>query len=279
VSTKLPAAIVIGAPKTGTTTLCAALARAPGIWMYPRKETHFFNHHYEDRGPDWYAGLFADAPEGALVMEGTPDYAMSNHVALALERMRRHLPEARLVYMLRHPIDRLESHYVQMVANMRRVVPIEEAIARWPEIVETSDYARILAQVHAAYPPERVHVLFLEDYRSDARACHARLLRFLGVASDARALDAMEAQEALHRREDQAMDRALLARLRRLRSYDRLNARIPAPVIRIGKRLLRRPLQVESRLPEGLRPALEERLLPGWTALRRDYAPARVSAP
>jgi hypothetical protein len=248
VSAKLPGAIVIGAPKTGTTTLCAALARAPGIWMYPRKETHFFNLRY-DRGLDWYAGLFAEAPDGALAMEGTPDYAMSNHVAAALERMRRHVPEARLVYMLRHPIERLESHYVQMVANTRRVVPIADALARWPEIVETSDYARILAQVHRSYPPERVHVLFLEDYRRDARACHGRLLRFLGRPSDAATLDAMEAQEALHRRENQAMDGAVLARLRRLRAYDRLNAKVPAAAIRMGKRLL-----------------------PGWIALRRERA-------
>ena len=275
---RLPGAMVIGAPKAGTTTLCAALSRVPRLWMYPRKETHFFNHHYEARGMDWYADLFAPAPDDHLIMEGTPDYAMSNHVAASMRRMRRHMPDARLIYMTRDPVARIESHYVQMVANVRHALPIGEALAKWPEIVETSDYAAILRVIHDHFPPEQVHVLSLEDYRADRRFHHAGLLRFLGLPPDPATLDAMAHQRPLHRRRDQAMDGALLARLRRLRSYDRLNAMVPKPIVRMGKRVLRRRIEVDSTLPGDLRASLAARLDPPWTALRAAYAPAGASS-
>ncbi|UWQ21553.1 sulfotransferase domain-containing protein [Jannaschia sp. W003] len=265
---RLPDAIVVGAPKTGTTTLCAALARVDGIWMYPRKETHFFNDHYARRGIDWYRDLFRDAPEDALVMEGTPDYAMAPGIDETFARMARHVPRARLVYMLREPVARVESHLVQMMANHRRAMPLAEALARWPEVVDTSDYPAVLAAIHRHYPAGQVHVLTLEDYRADPRACHARVLRFLGRTGDlSPALDAMEGQAVLHTRAGQGIDRPLLAWLRRLPNYDRLNALMPGPVIRLGKRALRRPLRVEGSLPDAARARLDARLRPGWERL------------
>jgi hypothetical protein len=269
-SQRLPDAVVVGAPKTGTTTLCAALSRVDGLWMYPRKETHFFNEHYETRGIGWYCGLFRDAPEEAMIMEGTPDYAMAPNVDRTFERMARHIPEARLIYLVREPVARVESHLVQMMSNHRCQLSLTDALARWPEVVETSDYAAILAAIYRHFPSDRVLVLTLEAYKANRRTCHERVLRFLGRTGDLAApLDAMDAQEVLHRREGQGIDGALLARLRRLPNYDRLNALVPPPMIRAGKLLLRRPLRVGGTLGEADRIAIEARLGPGWKRLQR----------
>ena len=108
----LPHAIVIGTPKSGTTTLCGALMRHPDIYMYPKKETHFFNDLFTKRDMAWYKSLFAPAPEGALLMEGTPDYAMSHCVERTSKRIAEHIPDAKLIMMVRDPVDRIESHYV-----------------------------------------------------------------------------------------------------------------------------------------------------------------------
>ena len=264
----LPGAMVIGAPKTGTTTLCAALGRVDGIWMYPRKETHFFNDHYQSRGMDWYRGLFRDAPDDALVMEGTPDYAMAHEIDAVMARIARHIPDARLIYMTRDPVDRVESHLVQMMANHRRILSLRAALAEWPEIVETSDYEAVLARIHRHFAPDRVLVLSLEDYAADRRAVHDRVLAFLGYRGDrAAALAAMDAQGILHKRDQQGMDGAILARLRRSRHFDRLHARVPAWIVALAKARLRHPLRVDEALPDDLRHALDARLRPGWERL------------
>lgn len=268
---RLPDAIVVGAPKCGTTTLCGALALHPGVFMYPRKEIHFFNHHY-GRGLGWYGSLFRAAPPGAVVMEGTPDYAMAGHAAEALPRIAGDLPGVRLVYMARDPIARIESHYVQMVANGRRALPLGEALDRWPEVVDTSRYATILGEMAVHVGRERIWVTTLEDYAADPMAVHAGVLRFLGLPADAEALAAMAAQPAAHRRADQGRDGRLLAALRRSRWYDGANRLVPRPLVRLGKRVLRGPVEVEAHWPRGLRERLSAELAGEWAAIRAEAA-------
>ena len=286
---RLPQAIVMGAPKAGTTTLCAALQRHPGIYMYPKKETHFFNDHYDSRGIDWYADHFRDAPQDALVMEGTPDYGMSDCVDRTIQRMTKHIPDVKLIYMVREPVERVESHYVQMLSNARTIVPIDEALRRWPEIVGTSDYSAMMDVVLRHVPADNIHVVFLDDYIADKDLCHARILRFLGVSDGPEALTAMAAQKKLHTRENQGMDGAFLAFARRSRFYDRINMALPNPVIQLGKRLLRRKLDVPSRLPEDKRRKLHAEFAPKWHSFQAkyrsnaqmaqsDYSPASASA-
>lgn len=275
----LPHAMVIGTPKSGTTTLCGALMRHPGIYMYPKKETHFFNDLFKARDLAWYEGLFAPAPEGALLMEGTPDYAMSHCVAKTASRIATYIPDAKLILMVRDPIERIESHYVQMLSNAREIVPIDAALEKWPEIVGTSDYGATLETLRAYFPAENILVLFLDDYKADKRRAHAQVLEFLGLdGSDEAALDAMDAQQALHKRENQGMDGALLARLRRWKHYDRLNMLMPRGVIAMGKKLLRKPIKVPSSLPEEARQRLAQEFDPKWRRFQRDYRPAPSAA-
>ena len=269
---RLPQALVIGAPKAGTTTLCATLMRHPGIWMYPRKETHFFNDHYDTRGLEWYRGLFADAPPGALVMEGTPDYAMSHCVDKTMARIAAHIPQARLIFMVRDPVDRIESHYVQRVSNHRTLVPLQKALKRWPEIIGSSDYPALMATVHRYFPPEQVLVLFLDDYIADRTAVHQRVLAFLDLPDVGQdVLDAMAAQPALHRRKDQGMDRPLLARLRQSRHFDRINMALPRFVVRGGTRLLRRKIDVASTLAPQDRARLTTQFAASWAKFQNDF--------
>lgn len=270
--TRLPQALVIGAPKAGTTTLCAALMRHPDIWMYPRKETHFFNEYYETRGIAWYSSLFNDAPSDALLMEGTPDYAMSNYVESTLPRIATHIPDARMIFIARDPVDRIESHYVQMVANWRTEISLEEALRRWPEIVESSDYPRILDVIHQHFPPEQVLVLFFDDYVANRTATYKRVLHFLGLPSPSPALLAqMTRQNALNRRKDQAMDGELLARLRQSRYFDRLNMMMPSTVIQLGKRFLRHKINVVSTLSLPDRRRFTDLFAQDWEIFQNAY--------
>ncbi|MCV6585599.1 MAG: sulfotransferase [Marinibacterium sp.] len=267
---RLPDCIVIGAPKCGTTTLCNALMRHPQIYMYPKKEIHYFNHHF-DRGFDWYKGFFSDAKPGDIIMEGTPDYAMSNHVEQSMARMIALLPQVKVIFMVRDPIARIQSHFVQMISNTGRVMSPSAALERHPEIVETSDYMRIMQVLRHHLPQERILVLFLDDYAADKSATHRRVLQFLGADAGAGPVAAMDAQERSHTREGQGIDGRLLGWMRRQDWYDRVNMRLPRGFVTAGKRVLRRKIEVDEQLDPDLRAALTARLDPRWQAFQARY--------
>ncbi len=124
----LPDFLVIGAPKAGTTALHAALASHPGLYMSPVKEPKFFlgdgpppsrgggpgdvqtyREHVWRR--DDYEALFADAPPGSLCGESTPFYLYDR---AAQRRIRALIPHARLIVILRDPVERAHSNWTHL---------------------------------------------------------------------------------------------------------------------------------------------------------------------
>ena len=123
-----PDVLIIGAPKAGTTALHAALARHPQIYASPVKEPKYYMcadappPAYAGRvmrtasrsgsgGGEDYAALFADAPEDALRLESTPFYL---YLPDARRRIAEELPEARLIVVVRDPIDRAYSNWMHL---------------------------------------------------------------------------------------------------------------------------------------------------------------------
>ena len=114
-------------------------------------------------------------------------------------------------------------------------------------------------------------MLILDEYKADKDAVHAEVLEFLEVDASEEAIAEVGAQEALHKREDQGMDGALLARLRRWKHYDRLNMLMPRRVIAMGKRLLRKPIDVPSSLPPDTREQLEAEFAGKWKRFQKEF--------
>src|SRR5580704_13557650 len=103
-----PDFIVIGAMKSATTTLHEQLARQPGIFMSRPKEPNFFSDdEVYERGLPWYLSIFQGAGESALCGESSTHYTKLPAHPRTVERMARALPRVRVVYVMRHPIDRL----------------------------------------------------------------------------------------------------------------------------------------------------------------------------
>ena len=96
-----PNFIGLGAQKAGTSWLAACLAAHPQIYM-PRKETQFFTHKW-DKGLEWYESLFAKCPPGQICGEFSTSYLCSED---ALVRIKRVAPDAKLIAVLRHPVER-----------------------------------------------------------------------------------------------------------------------------------------------------------------------------
>jgi hypothetical protein len=107
--------LIIGAPKTGTTSLHAYVAQHPDVSMSDPKELRYFWRDDWRERVDWYASHF-DA-DRRVRGETTPAYAMwpcRDHVP---ERASELIPDARLIYVVRDPIERLASHWRQRVAD------------------------------------------------------------------------------------------------------------------------------------------------------------------
>ena len=124
----LPDFVIIGGKKCGTTFLYHLLTQHPLVERAAGKEVHFFNRSF-DEGIDWYRRCFPPPrwTDGrrSISGEATPEYLTH---PLAPERMAEVIPQARLIALLRNPVDRAYSDY-QQVARKRRDAPtLEEAI-------------------------------------------------------------------------------------------------------------------------------------------------------
>lgn len=198
----LPDFLIIGAQKAGTTALYAFLRRHPGITGPRWKEVSYFDRHY-GRGPAWYRGNFPPGKDRGLVGEASPSYLFH---PLAAERAEALLPGARLIALLRDPVERAYSHYQHEVAFGREPLSFEEALDREePRMVGELErmlsdpgyfshawwnftylarglYAEQLERWHTAFGRERLLVLANEDLSAEPAATYERVLDFLGAA-------------------------------------------------------------------------------------------------
>lgn len=123
----LPDFLVIGAQKSGTSTMFRYLTLHPQIYGSVKKEVHFFDRNY-GKGVNWYRSHFPmrkKLKNGCITGEASPCYLMFPHAA---ERISQLLPEVKLIILLRNPVDRAVSHYFHEVRGGRENLPIDEAL-------------------------------------------------------------------------------------------------------------------------------------------------------
>jgi hypothetical protein len=176
-----PDFVIIGAMKSATSTLHEQLAANAGFFMSRPKEPSFFS---DDaiwaRGLGWYASLFAAAPAGALKGESSTHYTKLPTHPLTLERLAASVRTRRFVYVMRHPVERLVSHYVHEWSRGVYREPIDEAVDLRPELVSYGCYARQLAPWIERFGSAAILPVFLERMTAAPDAELARIARFLG---------------------------------------------------------------------------------------------------
>ena len=128
----LPSGVIIGAQRSGTTSLFNYLIQHPDLLPPLGKELHYFDFHYH-RGVRWYRGRFpytSQLRRGSLTIEASPYYLIH---PLVPGRVAALLPEVKLIAVLRNPVDRALSHYQHEVRDRRESLSFEEAVDREPE--------------------------------------------------------------------------------------------------------------------------------------------------
>ncbi|WES66186.1 sulfotransferase domain-containing protein [Microbacter sp. GSS18] len=196
--------VVIGAAKSGTTSLYAAISQHPGLFIPSEKEVPFFNDpRWYRRGFDAYMRTyFSDVPDGQAIGTVTPQYMLDTSdgaVRQTALRMSRQLPGARLVVILRNPVDRAYSHYKMRVQrgyeqrSFDDVVdqaiaagdgPREGAAADEHRYVFGSEYGRIIGEFLRHYPREALLILTTKQLRDDPVAVSQSVFAHIGVDDD-----------------------------------------------------------------------------------------------
>lgn len=179
---RLPNLAIIGSMKSGTTSLHYYLNQHPQVFMSRKKELNFFVSEFNwSRGTNWYASNFQTRAK--VVGESSPSYTNYPYFDGVPERMHAVVPEMRLIYLIRHPIDRITSEYIHRCATGEECRDINEAVREFEDnrYVTRSMYYFQLAQYLEWYPKSRVLVVTQEQLLADRRATLRTIFRFLEI--------------------------------------------------------------------------------------------------
>jgi hypothetical protein len=262
----LPNLVVIGGLKCGTTSLHHYLNLHPEIAMSRPKELNFFVEELNwPLGPAWYASHFdAEAPVRG---ESSPHYTNRPRFEGVARRLAETAPDARLIYMVRDPVDRMLSHYLHNIGGGYDDRPLEEALAE-PDTayVDRGRYFFQLEPYLDHFDRDRIELVTREELKTDRAATMRRVFAFLAV-DEAFTSDEFEREwetgTAKSSGRFRAMDRAV--RLPGLRAIDRHFDRLPERMRWAVERVVHDPdagAAPKPHLPPELRAKLVERYRP-----------------
>ncbi len=274
----LPNFFVIGAAKCGTTSLALYLGLHPEIHISAINEPRFFAE------PDplrpfpgrrvgdlsEYESLFASS--APLRGEICGSYSQHPWRAGVPDRIRKLVPDARFVYVVGDPIRRIESHYMQTVAEEGEVRSINAALGDIEDpqnpAVCPGRYAYQVEQYLAKFPEDRMLVLDRDDLEGHRKETLSSIFSFLGVAADHHdpEFGQMRNRSSDHRR----LSSGLYGRLRQS-GLRRAVGALPPTVRRSLLTPVRRALTDEVPRPlldEGIRARLEDHFRPEVERLR-----------
>jgi hypothetical protein len=180
----LPNLFLVGSMKCGTTSLHSYLGAHPQIFMTGdewKEPAYFVERLNWSKGEEWYRGLFADAGDAVYRGESSTDYTKFPHYEGVAERIARFAPDARILYLLRDPVERSISHYwweVQWSAEGRDMLT---AVRSRAIIRDVSYYALQLRQFIPHFGSERILVLSTEELSRAPEETLTRIYRWLGV--------------------------------------------------------------------------------------------------
>lgn len=266
-----PTFLVIGTMKGGTRSLNHYLAHHPRIFV-TRGEVNFFTYRW-DRGLGWYEGLFAEGRGAEALGEVSPSY--TNYPGPVPERIAGTVPDVRMVYCMRNPVERTRAHYLHLVAGGIEQRSFERAISETPRYIECSRYVVWIERYLQHFDRSQLLLITSENLRARRGETLDRILEFLGLPTGWRPPNI---EQEYHRTERKVAPRAWARPLwrrerfqRRIKRYRLARALLTHPM---GSESTTESVEAERSLRERLRPDVErlaaymEPGFDGWGLLR-----------
>jgi hypothetical protein len=222
-----PNYLIIGAAKAATTSLSYTLGTHPDVFMVECKEPNFFcNDDVYARGWNWYESLYAKGEGRKALGEASNRYTEMERFPHTIERITKHVPDSKLIYLTRHPLDRMESLWIQKFAQGDQIPRnFTHALRELREMfVDSSNYWRQINAYRQFFPDDRILLLFYEDYKADSHSVLQRCFKFLGV--DPNALN-NQAVKPVNVSKGKPIDTRAMSMLRKIPGYRMLKDLLP----------------------------------------------------
>jgi hypothetical protein len=177
-----PDFLIVGAMKCATSTLHDQLDSHASFFMTTPKEPNFFS---DDgvyaKGIEWYESLFAGASDSQLKGESSTHYTKLPSHPKTIERLAAYCPDVKCIYVMRHPVDRLISHYIHEWTQGVISCDIDSAVERFPELVDYGKYNMQIEPYLDTFGSSSILPLFAERFRDNPQRELQTVFDFLEI--------------------------------------------------------------------------------------------------
>lgn len=238
-----PNFFVIGAQRSGTTRICELLSRHPQI-VIPTKEPAYFQSltdMMEKRS--WYGALFSEFASVPRRGDGSTYYSMCGIFPGTAERIQRVAPEALILYFVRHPLERIESAWAQLlsVGHANSFIGFERTLRETPLLIDPSLYWRQLNEYRPLFGDGRIRLGFFEDFVRDQASELRSCFEFLGV-DPAEDVFENETQQTLNATAGKRQRLRSVDAVRTMPGYPRLKRYVPGSLKALFTERITRPV-------------------------------------
>ena len=287
--TRLPNLFLVGAMKSATTSLHNYLDLHPEIFMTqdPWKEPGYFVKEINlGKGIDWYLDLFKEAKNEKFLGESTTDYTKSPNYLGVPERIHDFCPNAKIIYIMRDPIERAMSQYwweVQYSAEGRKM---PSAILNNNWIMNASNYALQLKPYIELFGAESVFALTMEELQASPQETLKSIFIWLNVDPTFKLKNEFKTYNQSANRVDRVMGSGFFSHMKGTKLWEALKQLLPRKFKKSLKRLLSRSVVKNEDDREEtialLRPIMQQQVeelskllgrhFPEWTTLYGKYS-------
>ncbi|HOB31663.1 MAG TPA: sulfotransferase [Verrucomicrobiota bacterium] len=179
-----PNFLIIGAAKAGTSSLGFLLGAHPEAGIVLGGQPNFFS--FDDKyklGWKKYLRLFEHCVGKEAVGDCSRSYSRIRYHPQVVSRIHEHIPRARIIYMVRHPLDRMVAAYVERMnhPNPPSFASINDAVRKEPMIIDSSRYWEVFDAYRQTFGESRIKVLWYEEYVANPTQVFREVCRFLQI--------------------------------------------------------------------------------------------------
>ncbi len=183
-STK-PDFLIIGAVKSATTALSNLLRLHPQAAIVKGKEPHFFSidKNY-NMGWSYYQSLYSHCTDELAMGDASTSYSRIRYHPQTVQRILKHVPDVKIIYMVRHPVERMVSAYVERLATVSAdhvYQSINQAVKKQPMIIDSSRYWEVFNHYRQHFDESRIKIVWFEEFVRDNTAVFKDVCRFLEI--------------------------------------------------------------------------------------------------
>ena len=253
-----PNLFLVGAAKSGTSWLHQRLATHPEIFMCEPKEPFYFvdparlkklwpemyfNGYWKSL--DAYLSLFSSAGDAKIIGESSTGYTMTPVFDEVVGKIHDFNPNAKIIYIMRHPTARLKSHYWHHVRNRGLNLAPVEALEKQPLFLAASDYPRQLRPYLEKFGREPVYALSFARFQENPKLEYVNILKWLDVEASHVPPDLTE-KEHVTPPVVRSPRSPFLKRLTSHPTFARVRDALPSAAIDQARRLTHRKIQREK---------------------------------